>query len=93
MSMAQEVRREFNDRDLMPTATETAPTVQADGIEIVDYSEKAVAVFGDTKAIKDPLKGIGGRFNPALSRNGEKCPGWVFPKPKEAELRDALKLA
>ena len=66
----------------MPTATETAPTVQADGIEIVDYSEKAVAVFDDVKAIKDTLKGIGGRFNPALLHNGESAPDGYFPNPK-----------
>lgn len=91
--MAEVVRREFYDRDFTPTAAATETPVQTDGIEIVDYSEKAVAMFGDTKAIKDTLKRVGGRFNPALSRGGEKCPGWVFPKTKEAELRDALKLA
>lgn len=30
--------------------------VTAEGLEIVDYSEKAIAVFGDTKAIKEQLK-------------------------------------
>ena len=31
--------------------------------EIVDYSEKAIALFGDTKAVKDQLKDAGGKFN------------------------------
>ena len=63
------------------TAVETV-----EGLEIVDYSEKAVAVFGDTKAIKDELKSIGGKFNPRLNYNGGKRAGWVFPKSKLGEL-------
>ena len=39
-------------------------------IEIVEYSEKAIAVFGDTKPIKDVLKGLNGLFRakPHLQR-------------------------
>lgn len=55
-------------------------------LEIVDYSEKAVAVFGDTKTIKDELKSIGGKFNPRLNYNGGKRAGWIFPKSKLGEL-------
>lgn len=54
--------------------------------EIVDYSEKAVAVFGDTKAIREQLKELGGKFNPRLNYNGGKRAGWVFPKSKLGEL-------
>lgn len=50
---------------------------------LVEYSEKAVAVFGDTKSIKEELKAMGGRFNSRLTHNGEKIAGWVFPKSKE----------
>lgn len=46
--------------------------VTVEGLEMVDYSEKAIAVFGDTKAIKEQLKELGGRFNPSLNYNGEK---------------------
>ena len=55
-------------------------------LEIVDYSEKAVAVFGDTKTIKDELKSIGGKFNPRLNYNGGKRAEWIFPKSKLGEL-------
>lgn len=61
----------------------------AEGLEIVDYSEKAIAVFGETKAIKDELKKLGGKFNPALKYNGEKRAGWIFSK-KQAEKVRAL---
>lgn len=58
------------------------------GVEIVDYSEKALAVIGDTKSIKDTLKKLGGSFNPRLSCGA----GWIFSKKKEDELRAALAL-
>ena len=45
----------------------------------VKYSEKCIAVFGDTKPIKDSLKELGGKFNMNLTHNGEKKPGWIFP--------------
>ena len=38
------------------TAANTTPEAIAGDFEIVDYSEKALAVFGDTKAIKEQLK-------------------------------------
>ncbi len=59
-------------------------------VEIVTYSEKAIAVFGDTKPMKDKLKAIGGRFNPFLVNNGEKMAGWIFPKAKSLELYQIL---
>lgn len=64
--------------------------VTVEGLEIVDYSEKAIAVFGDTKAIKEQLKELGGRFNPALNYNGEKRAGWIFSKKKADEVRNLM---
>ena len=57
---------------------------------IVDYSEKAVAVFGDTRPIKDQLMALGGRFNPKLTHEGNKKAGWIFGKTKETQLRHLL---
>ena len=45
-------------------------------VQIIDYSEKAIAVIGDTKEIKEELKAAGGRFNPRLSCGA----GWIFSK-------------
>ena len=57
-------------------------------ISFVDYSEKAFAIIGDTKPIKDQLKSLGGRFNFRL-----KCgAGWIFSKTKETEVKEALNL-
>ncbi len=45
-------------------------------IRIVDYTEKSIAVYGDTKKYKEELKRIGGKYNPKLKEG----PGWIFPK-------------
>lgn len=63
-------------------------TAPVKGVEIVEYSEKAIAVIGDTKSIKDLLKSLGGSFNPRLTCGA----GWIFSKKKEDELRAALAL-
>lgn len=65
-------------------------SVTVEDLEMVDYSEKAIAVFGDTKAIKEQLKELGGRFNPALNYNGEKRAGWIFSKKKADEVRNLM---
>lgn len=54
--------------------------------QIIPYSERAIVVLGDTKAIKNELKKLGGRFNPKLSCGA----GWVFPRTKEDELKKLL---
>lgn len=76
-----------------PEKVEEAKDVEAvtvEGLEIVDYSEKAVVVFGDTKAIKDQLKELGGRFNPALKHNGEKRAGWIFGKKQADKVKKLM---
>lgn len=66
------------------------PIATPEGLEIVDYSEKAIAAFGDTKAIKDQLKELGGRFNPSLKYNGGKRAGWIFSKKQANKIRALL---
>ena len=62
-----------------------------DSVYIVDYTEKAIAVFGDTKVMKDHLASLGGKFNPSLrGNNEEKKPGWIFPKTKRSEVQSLL---
>lgn len=52
-------------------------------MEIINYSEKAIAVVGDdTKQVKDQLKALGGRFNPRLSCGA----GWIFPATRRAQV-------
>lgn len=80
-------------RSVKPEKVEKAKEVEAvtvEGLEIVDYSEKAIAVFGDTKAIKEQLKELGGRFNPSLSYNGEKRAGWIFSKKQADKVKELI---
>lgn len=68
--------------------TNETKTIEAKGLQIIDYSEKAIAIVGDTRAIKDTLKSLGGRFNAHLTCGA----GWIFSKAKEATLRNALSI-
>jgi len=61
--------------------------------EIIDYTEKSIAVFGDTKSIKDDLKALGGRFNSRLNYNGEKAAGWIFPIHLRCEVEELLEMS
>lgn len=62
--------------------------ISVSNIEIVDYSDKSIAVIGETKAIKDKLKELGGRFNFRLTCGA----GWIFSKKQESAVRIALSL-
>lgn len=55
-------------------------------LQFHDYSEKAFAITGDTKPVKDICNRYHGRFNRWLSC-GE---GWIFSKRYEADVRAAL---
>lgn len=68
--------------------TNKTETIEAKGLQIIDYSEKAIAIVGDTRAIKDTLKTLGGRFNAHLTCGA----GWIFSKSKETTLRNALSI-
>ncbi len=68
---------------------QTAPTITGDFL-IVDYSQKALAVFGDTRPIKEQLSKLGGRFNARLTHGKTKKAGWIFSKSKEQEIRELL---
>ena len=71
-------------KDSETQAEPAAPA--AESLQIVDYSDKAIAIVGDTKQIKDILRKLGGRFNPRLTCGA----GWVFSKKKADEVRAAL---
>jgi hypothetical protein len=55
-------------------------------VSVIEYSEKAIAVIGDTYPIKEKLKEAGGKFNKFLSCGA----GWIFPKTKLTELQTLL---
>ena len=71
-----------------PKQSEPAKAIKTEGIQLINYSEKAIAIIGDTRAIKDTLKTLGGRFNAHLTCGA----GWIFSKSKESTLRNALSI-
>lgn len=71
-----------------PKQSEPAKAIKTEGIQIINYSEKAIAIIGETRAIKDTLKNLGGRFNAHLTCGA----GWIFSKAKETTLRNALSI-
>ena len=56
-------------------------------LTIEDYTDKSIAVQGNTRKYKEDLKKLGGKYNGSL-KNG---PGWIFPKTLEKELRTIVK--
>lgn len=56
-------------------------------VHIVDYSEKAIAVYGDTRQLADSFRSLGGYFNTRLKEG----PGWVFSKKRRSEVEDLLR--
>ena len=88
-TLAYTAGSEDNIRLTAPKQEQGQTTAQGEFI-LVDYSEKAIALFGDTKPIKDRLSDIGGRFNSRLTHDGQKRAGWIFPKAKEAQVREAI---
>lgn len=74
-----------NDKTPPPPPSDNNGTGKAN-CTLVDYSEKAVAVFGETRAIKDELKAMGGKFNSRLTFNGQRLAGWIFSKSQEQRL-------
>ena len=71
-----------------PKQSEPAKASESEGIQLINYSEKALAIVGDTRAIKDTLKALGGRFNAHLTCGA----GWIFSKSKEAAINAALNI-
>ena len=74
------------------TSTDQTPATPSTGLMLIDYSEKALAVLGDTKPVKEQLKAIGGRFNAYLTNpaTGEKFAGWIFSKKQSKALSQLI---
>lgn len=73
-------------QDIKPMAV----NVIKGSVILVNYSDKAIALFGETKAIKDQIKAIGGRFNPYLNNNGKKEAGWILPLNKIEQAKQLI---
>lgn len=79
-------------KTVAPKPEATAPKVGKPRFTLIQYSEKSLALFGDTKAIKEELKRIGGRYNPHLHpfAKDQSVPGWVFSNKAKQDLEDLI---
>ena len=72
--------------DFMPEVKEKPAKVENSGdVQIIDYSEKSIAVIGDSREFYEQLKAIGGAWN-----KFKKC--WFFSKKKRAEVEALLSI-
>ena len=67
-----------------------AEVIQDANVHVQEYSERAGIVYGDTKPLKDILKGLGCRFNPRLKVKGRQVMGWVFKIERMDEIKAAV---
>jgi len=58
---------------------------------IIRYSEKSIAVIGDTRPIKDELMNLGGKYNPRLTFEGAIVKGYIFSASKEKEVKEFIR--
>lgn len=57
-------------------------------LQIVDYSDKAIILTGDTKPLKDEIKALGGKFGSHFDTSKVSSGnGWLFPKTKLDEIQ------
>jgi hypothetical protein len=79
---------------LTPVPSAPKPRIEEDNTppRIVEYSDRAIAVFGNTRSMKDELLHIGGKFNRWLTdpETKERQSGWIFPMSKRAEVEGIL---
>lgn len=83
-----EVRFEGDELIFEKTTNPVAENVE--GVSIAAYSEKAGVVYGDTKPLSETLKRLGCRFNPYLTIEGQRQPGWIFPATRMQEIKNVF---
>jgi len=59
-------------------------------IQMKEYSDKSLIIYGDTKPYKDLLKELKGRYNSNLRVDGEKVSGWIFSKKHKEKLEKLI---
>jgi hypothetical protein len=75
-----------------PNESKKEVTELGAGIYLCLYSERSVALFGDTKPVKDRLKEIGGKWNGSLEepKGGGRAGGWIFKREAKQLIVDQV---
>jgi hypothetical protein len=80
MSLTDIIKLNKPVKSIKPKMKHIKPIDNFNDIEIVKYSERSYAIFGEgTKEIKDKLKEIGCKYNKFLKdpKTGERRAGWI----------------
>lgn len=75
-----------------PKPSKPASEPQKPALELVMYSERSFAIFGDTKPVKAQLEGLFGKFNRYLKKDGVATPGYIFSIGRLDAVKKALNL-
>ena len=86
---AEEEEEETPSTESTEEETSGAEEESQTAVTVCKYSEKAIAVIGDTRPFADVLRANGGRFNARLSCGA----GWIFQATKRDTIIEALKAA
>lgn len=62
------------------------------GVIIVDYSERSLAIFTEDPQDAEILERIRAKRNQHLTYQGQKVAGWIFPKCRQAELAAVVRI-
>lgn len=86
----KKLRSSLNEGKIKSRQTGKVETGQTT-VRIVNYSEKAIAIFGNTKPFKDQFKEIWGHYNKFLTNEeGERTAGWVFSKKRKEQVKQII---
>lgn len=71
---------------------QSQPKTEEGVVKAIQYSEKAICVYGDTKPMKDSLRELGGKFCKGLTLDGKKSVGWIFSAKRWEDVNKTLNL-
>jgi hypothetical protein len=78
--------------ETIQVAPEMPPQTAKPALELVNYSERSFAIFGDTRAVKGQLDELGGKFNRFLKKDGVSTPGYIFSISRIDNVRKAMNI-
>jgi len=67
-------------RKTLVTQSRTPAVSARPHLEVVNYSNDRMAIFGETRHVKDQLRDLGATHHTDLMRYGQKVSGWTIPK-------------
>ena len=69
-----------------------APEAVKPALELVNYSERSFAIFGETRPMQAQLEALGGKFNRWLKRDGVSTAGYIFSISRIDYVKKSLNL-